>query len=81
MYLTRKNMEDALVRHYEVTKNDEIVSFPFHAGGKRFEVVAWIGAGATLRFNYWIDDKNYLDKLQIFDYYLDEAQWLNGEAL
>jgi hypothetical protein len=77
MYLTRKNMEDALIRHLAITKKDEIVSFPFHADNRKFEVVAWIGTGASVAFNYFIDDKSYIDKLKIFDYYLDEAQWMN----
>jgi hypothetical protein len=76
MILTRKNMEDALVRHLAATGSDEIVSFPFHAGDRKFEVVAWIGAGASAQFNYFVDDKSYIGKLPIFDYYLDEAQWL-----
>ena len=78
MYLTRKNMEDAIIRHYEVTKKDEMVSFPFEAGGRKFEVTAWIGVGASIMFNYFVDDKSYFDKLKIFDYYLDEAQWLKN---
>lgn len=78
MYLTRKNMEDSLARYFELTKNNETVSFPYNAGGRKFEVTAWIGTGASVAFNYFIDDKSYLDKLKLFDYYLDEAQWLKN---
>jgi hypothetical protein len=77
MNLTRKNMEDALVQHFASSKNfDEMASFPFTAAGKKFEISAVVGTGATIKFSYWIDDKNYNNKLTIFDYYLDEAQYL-----
>lgn len=73
-------MEDSLVRHFELTKKDEIVSYPFHADNRKFLIVAWIGTGASIMFNYFVDDQSYVNKLRLFDYYLEEAQWLDNQS-
>ena len=80
MYLTRKKMEATLVRHFVETKTDEMVSYPFHADNRKFLIVAWIGTGASIMFNYFVDDQSYVNKLGLFDYYLEEAQWMDNQS-